>query len=510
MKTQILQLERYDDSISARDKMGWGQTQRIVLVWPPRGRILHRKLDLLLLQRHSRQMGSQIALVTGDPDVLFYAEELGIPVFDSIDDAQNERWRRSRGRRLPFLTIQSVKGDNGHVQNPREKLEVLREAARPKRPSWTQNQNIRLVIFAIGVLAVFALAAILFPSATIRLEPEILIQDSEFRAQASQEIETMNTSGMIPARPVTVVVEGRKTIDATGTTTIPNNPARGSVRFTNLTNEAVSIPAGTVVLATGPNPIRFATTRAGRLGPGPDQTTSLPIEAITRGSIGNLPAGRVDSVEGALGLQVSVSNPQATHSGSNYEAPAPSQADRRRLERSLLNALGNTAQAEVRALLADGDIPLSAHPSVVEILEERYFPAEAQSSETLELRMRVQFVSQVASREDLQSLAALILDTSLPEGYEVVEGPIAIQAVTVPVLLEDGTASWEMRAERSIAPELREVQAINLALGVSPEEAAQGLIKELDLNTVPEIQLRPSWWPRLPYLPFRIQIIQDG
>ena len=510
MKTQILQLERYDDIISARDKMGWGQTQRIVLVWPSRGRILHRKLDLLLLLRHSRQMGSQIALVSWDPDVLFYADELGIPVFESIESAQNERWRRSRGSRLPFLPSRTIKDPNGNNTNPRERLEQLRQQARPERPGWSKNPNIRLAVFAIAVLAVLLLAAILVPSATITLEPEVRIQEAVFSVRADETLEAMNTSGVVPARPISVVVEGRETIQTSGRTTIPNTPARGSVRFTNLTDDSVNIPAGTVVLAGGDEPIRFATTRAGRLGPGTNQTTSLPIEAITRGSVGNLPAGRVDSLEGGLGLQISVTNPQPTHGGSDYEAPAPSQADRRRLQRSLLRALKITAQSEVQSRLSDGDISLSPEPSVLEILEENYTPTATQASENLELLMRVEFVSLVVSENDLQGLATLILDNNLPDGYAVVDNPVDLQPLTAPLTLVDGEAGWEMRALRTIVPELREVQAINLAMGLSPEEAVDGLIESLDLNTVPLIQLRPSWWPRLPFLPFRIQVVQEG
>ena len=34
MKEQILHLDAHDDFISARDKMGWAQTGRVLLVWP--------------------------------------------------------------------------------------------------------------------------------------------------------------------------------------------------------------------------------------------------------------------------------------------------------------------------------------------------------------------------------------------------------------------------------------------------------------------------------------------
>ncbi|MBI5829345.1 MAG: hypothetical protein HZB20_07345, partial [Chloroflexi bacterium] len=54
MKEQILHLDPHDDYPSARDKIGWVQTDRVRLVWPPQGlpRRFNRPLDLLLLQRH--------------------------------------------------------------------------------------------------------------------------------------------------------------------------------------------------------------------------------------------------------------------------------------------------------------------------------------------------------------------------------------------------------------------------------------------------------------------------
>ena len=73
MKTQIIQLEAHDDIVSTRDKMGWSQTSRIVLVWPNKGKILDRRLDLVLLQRHSMLLGAQLALVTQEEEILFHA-----------------------------------------------------------------------------------------------------------------------------------------------------------------------------------------------------------------------------------------------------------------------------------------------------------------------------------------------------------------------------------------------------------------------------------------------------
>jgi len=44
MKIQIIQLEKHDDVISARDKMAWCKAPRILLVYPRGSRILTRQV----------------------------------------------------------------------------------------------------------------------------------------------------------------------------------------------------------------------------------------------------------------------------------------------------------------------------------------------------------------------------------------------------------------------------------------------------------------------------------
>src|SRR5436853_34579 len=63
MKVQVIQLESYDDVISIRDRMGFIDTERVLLVWPPKGRIVKRKLDLVLIQREATRRGAKLALV---------------------------------------------------------------------------------------------------------------------------------------------------------------------------------------------------------------------------------------------------------------------------------------------------------------------------------------------------------------------------------------------------------------------------------------------------------------
>jgi hypothetical protein len=508
MKTQVIQLEPHDDIISARDKMGWGQTQRVVLVWPHRARILTRQLDIQLLNRHSRQLGVQIALVTRIQDVRFYAHELGIPVFSTVHQAQTNRWRKVRRGRVRIVPLPgSEPADNGSLP-AMERLEKLKTRARPSSPPWLGQPFIRLGIFSVGVLAVLAIASILVPSAEIKLTPDLKDQTLNFTAQADPSIESMQLSGVVPAREVIVIVEGRKTVPTTGKSLIPGTTASGTVRLSNLTAVSISVPVGTIIRTLDNDPVRFATTRSAVVPPNPDSFITMQVEAITRGSAGNQPAESLVAVEGPLGLQLRVTNPLPTLGGSDFQASSPTTKDRLELREELIDSLRTSASEEIEAQVFPGDLILSP-PQLVEILEETYDPPDDQPAERLDLLLQVAFSAQVAQGEDLNGLANVILDSSLPQGYDALDETLSIRLLTTPQRSTGETTRWQMEANRKISAQLTGNQAINLVLGLPPGLANDRLSARLNLASAPTILMTPAWWPRLPIIPFRIQVHLD-
>ena len=65
---------------------------------------------------------------------------------------------------------------------------------------------------------------------------------------------------------------------------------------------------------------------------------------------------------------------------------------------------------------------------------------------------------------------------------------------------------WTLYASRTLQAEISPAQAIALALGQPASQASQRLAEALPLAAPPELRLFPSWWPRLPFLPFRITV----
>ena len=232
MKSQVIRLDSHDDVISIRDKMSWAKTPRLLLVFPPRSRILTRPLDLQLIQRHAHALGVQLALVTRTTEVRQAAEELKIPVFRNTSQAQRRAWP------------EPVKGSPALRRVPTPDLRQMRQEAFPAEGRWRSLPALRLGLFSLAVLAVLVLLLLFVPSATIDLKPQTHIQTITLPIHASPDVKMVNLAGSVPVQTALVVVEATNTIPATGTTVIPDRPAQGEVRFSNLTTSVIGIPSG--------------------------------------------------------------------------------------------------------------------------------------------------------------------------------------------------------------------------------------------------------------------------
>jgi len=496
VKTQIIQLEPHDDFVSVKDKMSWSQIPRILLVWPEEGPpLLDRQLDLALLKRHADQLGAQLALVTRSPNPRYFARQLDLPVFRSTLDAQNTRWlkrRRARGpetRHDPSRISEIISGRHKAMQKP-------------------APAGMRLAALLAGLASILALAGVLVPSAKITLIPATDIQSIEFTAITGPDITALNASGTIPARPLSITLEGRTSVETTGSLEVPGEAATGQILVTNLTAEAVTIPKGTVVLSGGADSVRFATTRSAQLPATAGATVEIPIAAVQPGPTGNLPIAAITSVEGTLGLQITVTNPEPTAGGTTVAVKAPNTLDRSRVYADLLASLRATAAEEIAAQLAPGDLLLSATPFLAATLEETYMPAEAAPSDLLDLTLRVEFQSLVIARLDLDALGRAVLDASLPPGFTPSGDQIDVTLLTLPEPNALGAAQWQVRAERPVQAVADGASLIPAILGRAPGEARSTLNTALLLGAPPEISLSPSWWPWLPLLPIQIQLIE--
>ena len=494
MKTQIITLESHDDLISVRDRMSWAKTPRILLVWPKYEKITLRQVDLKVLQRHASSLGAQLGLVTRARRVRADAEALRIPVFESTGQAQRLAWPRPRRRRW-------------ELRPPRKDLREQREQVIVQEKGWRVHPVTRVGAFLLGVVSVLVLVALFIPRAQVILHPQSKVQSVVLPVMARPSVESVLITGSIPAREQRVIVEGTESVVVTGKGVTPQSKARGVVTFRNLTQQAVEIPAGTVVRTV--DDIRFATIRAGEVPAGVDETLELPVEAVESGRAGNVEAETIVVVEGRLGLSLSATNAAALTGGRETPSVQASDADRERAKEALMETLEERARAQLSDELNAGDVLFEDTLAVSQVISEVYDPPAGAAGTNLTLTMQVEFSTLYASASDLTELASLALHASIPSGFRAAEASqeISLKSATEPILNDDGFIRWTVRAERRIVQQISSAQVTQMIQGIGAPRAKSLLANSLPLEDAPDVQLSPAWWPWMPIVPFRISVV---
>jgi hypothetical protein len=498
VKTQIIHLEPHDDTISVKDKMDWAQLARVLIIFPPEGQVLESQLDLVQLERYCSSLGSQLALVSQDPEIRAHAQAAGIPVFSSKREAQSSPWRRSwRAFRRQNLQADASAVRDRDLSDRRPERKALYQL-----PPWARNG-----VFFAGVTAVLFFAALLLPRAVVTIPPQQAWQELTVPVLADPAYSQIQVSGKLPAKELSVSVAATGEVPSTGTFRAPDQYASGTAVFTNLTDHTINIPEGTILSSRGEQPVRFLTLRESSLPPGAEQQAEVPIRAAEPGAQGNLPAGSVSQITADFGADLTVTNPEPTRGGSDLLVKAPDGRDREILLESLTTELREEAQVSLERILEPGDVLLTDLPMVTKIQEENYQPAEVLPSETLQLSLRIQFSAWVVKRSDLHQLGeAIVRASDVEDQYQPLLDTVEVEHQTEPVMITQNTARWKIKLRWQERATFDEHALVRRILGHSRKRAVQTIEKDLGLDQSPELELRPEWWFRIPLLPFRIQV----
>jgi hypothetical protein len=494
VKTQIIQLEAHDDTISVKDKIDWSQTPRVLLVWPERGKVLSSQLDLIILDRYCTSHGCQLALMTSDHDVKYQAQDAGIPIFDSRKQAQLQSWRiPQRGsKRTKLQDIEREPRDN-------LSLERIDKPSRPKLPIWGS-----IIIFSIGVLAVLTIAGLLLPSAEIRIEDKGSPRQLVIPVKADPDVKEIHLTGLIPAREKTLIITGQKSRSTTGSILIPDDYSSGEVIFTNLTENSVQIPQGSILSTSSDVPILFETIDPGKTPQGSGEKTSVRIRALNPGTSGNVEAGQISRINQEFGADLSVSNPAHTSGGTDLEIASPSPSDITSLSSQLVTELKEQALGQFKSEVTATDVLFEKSLHINEIIIEESQPEVGSPGDTLTISTTLQFGIYYAAGEELAELAAGTIYAQY-RGSEFIAIPESLK-IDTPVSPQK-MDEWEITINWRETMRYNPQEKIQLVVGKKPSQAAEIIQETLGLEKIPEISLRPGWWGRLPVLPFRITLI---
>jgi hypothetical protein len=498
VKTQIIQLSTEDDYISIRDKMDWSQARRLLLVLPSHSKRHQGKLELKLLRQHAISLGMQLAVVTKDRRVKFFARQVSFPVFKTVLQAQNSEWEPTKLQEIPRKE---------KSQYP--KLLELQRILAPDPHAWWEHPAARVLSFSISVLAFLSLALLIIPGATITIVPKVESQSMIFDIIADPSTSIINYStGSIPTYKVETVVEGEETIHVSGTAVFPDQPATGKLSFKNTSSEDITIPVETIVTTQGTIPIRFITTSNKEITVKPGQTEELEAQAMIPGVSGNLAKNQLVVIAGSLPPLLTVTNLIPTTGGTEKNIPTPSLQDQESLRKQMITTLERAALEKMQTQLSKGDWIISPTLTLVETSAETYFPAVGEPGNQLKLVMEAQFQAQVISDETLRRLVEPIMDAYTPSGYLGVPNSLAFTQTGQSPQVKNEKVLFTIKATRSAQAQIPQTLVTKSILGRTASQAEENLSASIPFADQAQINLFPDWWPRMPWLGMRVTVIQ--
>ena len=509
----FIQLESGEDANSLRDRLQFYRGQAVLIVWPEEGTALNRKLDLVLVQREAMRRAIRLALVTHDAQVIEHARDLDISTFETIGASERGRWKR--GRTKVFANRdQKPKGE----AEPEELMPVASRVRAPVRVPMPSILRLFIVGLVIAVLLGVAYIALPGATVTVTLAKRDVVGDAMITA--SPAIQQINVEGArIPARYILVEVEQTGTYPASGRLDGEDTRSTGTVTIVNRTDNAISIPSGTMVSTADAEPVRFRLLDDAQLAGGQNQSVEVRVEALPEfsGEIANVGAARITAIEGDFADSVTVTNLLPLSGGQNRTLPVVTDSDRTRLRAALLQQIQAQAQLELDQLLGDGEFYIDESISITpesDRADWQVYSADAgeiAAEVSLELRAVVQ--AMVVNQRDAERIAFAALSRNIPRGRSLDISTLSYERGPIESISENGEVTFRMFADGLISGNV-DTNAIQTFLaGRSIDDARLYLNSTLELasGTEPAIVVNPKFNENLPLLPVRITlIVQDA
>jgi len=250
--------------------------------------------------------------------------------------------QQKQQKSTPTRSRQPVKTGAGRTGASASQANKKKAATPPKR----KGSEIAISI-AIGILIFLIIGAVVYfvPSADVTVGVPFKNYPLTMTLIANATSTRNATPGMVAAQTLTYNASASDKGSATGTTSVGNAQASGSVNFTNKSSQSIEIPTGTLLsTASG---VTFVTTLDVQLPPvNSTYTPPVSVQAQSQGTIGNVAAHTIVVItpEGAQRILqfnpslsstsvLTVTNPQPTTGGGAGKATALSSNDVKRIER---------------------------------------------------------------------------------------------------------------------------------------------------------------------------------
>lgn len=398
-----------------------------------------------------------------------------------------------------------------------------KSAARPQRKG--SDVGISIAIFILIFLIIGAIVYFV-PSADVTVGVQFRNFSQNMTLSANKTSKQNATLGTVQAQTLTYDTSVSGKAIPTGTASVGNAQATGSVTFTNKSSQLIEIPTG-MQLSTSSG-VTFITTLDVKLpsaNSGSSYTPPVTIQAQNTGTVGNVPAHSIVNIT-ASGQQLlqqfnpgltspsllTVTNSSPTTGGGAGKATALSTSDVNTLRAKLHTQAQTKLNAWLTKQLHPGDQagkPVSVEtvnttPAVGTVITNGTF------SETLKLHATVLVVRNAA----IQSAASATMNASvsknkLDAGYTLYEPQQLTITKMKNVSVSSGSSlKLSFIAAGQIIPNVSVQQIRSLLTGKKPSEVQNTLTGPGGISGVinGSAVVHPGFFPWLPFLSSHINV----
>ena len=492
---EVIHLTRRDSIDAVREMLDCATPgAQVWLVTPWRSRLTDNLVNLKLLRRSAEGAALDLRLVSTHSETRALARTAGIPVHWFVPPGLR-RYRLTRRADATELASRVVPVEGGVGW------------AWQRRP---RNLGLGAAVLSLGVslalvAAILGVGLALVPMATVTLEPVAHPVSARFDVRADTTYREVNADRMVvPARAAQVIVEGRGETPASGRTDVADAQAMGRVVFANKTSSPVVVPKGTIVRTGSGMVVRFATTSAVELPGSLYASSSVGIVALDPGPVGNVQALTINVIEGEAATRVDVLNDAPTSGGTVKGMPVVDPADFDRLRGEMVARLQQQAYEQFVSELGPGEF---VPPESVEaqVMSQSFDQVAGERSEFLAMTMKVVVRGVAVDGNALLELAIAALEDQAEEGHSVIEDSLVLDRSNE-VTGEQNGLRFAASARGMVAPNI-DVERIKRMLRGKTVSGAEAVLAEtLQLERAPTIDVQPSGWDYVPWLPARIEV----
>jgi hypothetical protein len=367
------------------------------------------------------------------------------------------------------------------------------------------------LIIPIIVLVILVAAYLLLPKATVTVFVDPKILEKETLIVADPAVTTMDEANkQIAGKVVETTVDGTAKAAATGKKQI-GDAAKGAVVLYNKTSAPKTFSQGTVLV--GPDNLNFAldtsvtvASQSAVEGGISFGKAAASATATTIGPEGNLAAGKDLTIKGASADQYSAKVDTAFSGGVSKDVQIVTADDQKKLLASLTSDLKKQASEEIQGKLT-GDMKILEETFNENILKQSFSKKAGDQATEFSLTLNLSLKGTAYSDTDLKLIVGKLVETTVPEGYDLDLSRTETQA-TVSKVDKDGKVTFTAKYKAKLMPKL-DLTKIKSQIAFKTPNDVEALLKSNESVIGADIKMSPSLpgpLQRLPLLPQNINL----